>query len=164
MALLRGSLWRRAPRPYRRAKLGRAVQAEADDPEGGSSPRRFGEAGRFGGSDILRVVGLTVAAVLVPLCIAAIRGRYGTGRALLLPIVLLTYAIVAGSWSVFSIVHQVAAIPWALSGPSGKAALIGLTISVLMNATFGLLIHIPFLAGAYFIDRWMLNRSMAKTT
>jgi hypothetical protein len=41
--------------------------------------------------------------------------------------------------------------------------LIGLTISVLMNATLGLLIHIPLFAGAYFIDRRMLNQSLGKT-
>ena len=77
---------------------------------------------------------------------------------MLLPIALLVYAIVTGAWSAFSIVHQVAGLP-RLSASSEMAMLIGLAISVLMNATFGLLVHIPFFAGAYFLDRWMMNRS-----
>ena len=78
------------------------------------------------------------------------RRRLGVNR--IVPFALVVYSLVQSARAIVTFVHLFASI--AGVDPSRKATLLALGISELFNSIpFWLLLHIPFFAAVYFLDR-----------
>lgn len=106
-------------------------------------------------------MGLLLFVVLLPICALVALRRRRTPKPLVVPIVLIVYSSVAGAWFLLTVVHLFASLA-RLPDPSSKATMLGMGISQMMNAAaFGVIVNVPLMIGAYFIDRWLVRRSAA---
>lgn len=81
---------------------------------------------------------------------------------MLVPTGVAAYAILMAAWSVLAMIQLEMGIA-AAHDPSTKAMRLAHAISQAMNrAALGLIVDVPLLVAAYFVDRWLMKRSATR--
>ena len=102
-------------------------------------------------------MGLVLLVFVFPVCVVAILRRRRTRANIAVPGVLAVYSVGSALWFLVGLIHSFAGV--AGVAPEMKATLLAKGISELVNGVaFALLLHLPLLVAAYWIDRRLLSR------